>query len=62
MPPPAPPAATAGTEPEAQAPPQEAPKKKRGFWSRLLGIGKDGDDDNQKKPVDEKSRRKKGGE
>ena len=62
VPPPAPPAATAGTEPQAQAPPQEAPKKKRGFWSRLLGIGKDGDDDNQKKPVDEKSRRKKGGE
>jgi len=61
VPPPAPPAATAGSEPAVEAPPQEPAKKKRGFWSRLLGIGK-GDDDSAKKPVEEKSRRKKGGE
>jgi len=60
VPPPAPPAATAGSEPDVQAPPQEPAKKKRGFWSRLFGIGK-GDDKSDRAPVDEKPPRKKGG-
>jgi hypothetical protein len=56
-PPPEPPAATTGTEPAVQAAPEE-PKKKRGFWSRLFGIGK-GDEE---KPRDEKPPKKKGGQ
>ena len=40
--------------------PPEAPKKKRGFWSRLLGIGKDDAHDNKKNP-DQPNPKKKGG-
>jgi 1A family penicillin-binding protein len=62
-PPPATPAATAGTaEPAvAQSPPEEPPKKKRGFWSKLLGIGKDDKDKDDSKSVDDKNPKKKGG-
>jgi 1A family penicillin-binding protein len=60
VPAPAPPAATAGSQPEAQASPEEAPRKKRGFWSRLFGIGKGGDK-NDRDSVDEKPPKKKGG-
>jgi membrane carboxypeptidase/penicillin-binding protein len=45
---PAPPTATAGTvEP---APPAPQDKKKRGFWSKLFGIGRDDKEKNEKKP------------
>ena len=71
VPAPAPPAATTGSQPEVQAPPQE-PKKKRSFWSRLFGIGKGGDKDdrdkddrdndkNDKNDRNQKSPKKKGG-
>ena len=71
MPAPAPPAATTGSQPDVQAPPQE-PKKKRSFWSRLFGIGKGGDKDdrdkddrdndkNDKNDRNQKSPKKKGG-
>jgi 1A family penicillin-binding protein len=59
-PPPEPPAATAGTEPAVQVAPEE-PKKKRGFWSRLFGIGKDDGKGDEEKPRDEKKKKKKGG-
>ncbi|MGH9331595.1 MAG: penicillin-binding protein 1A [Vicinamibacterales bacterium] len=52
-PPPPPPTATGTTAtvpaPEA-AKPAEKEKKKRGFWSRVFGIGKDRDDGKKKKP------------
>jgi 1A family penicillin-binding protein len=61
VPAPAPPAATTGSQPDAQATPQDAPKeKKRGFWSKLLGIGKGGNKDDRKRE-DEKPQKKKGG-
>jgi 1A family penicillin-binding protein len=47
------PAATSGTAPVAEPPlvnPPEPPKKKRGFWSRLFGIGKDDDKKNVEQP------------
>jgi 1A family penicillin-binding protein len=54
-------AATGGTRTDAEVAP-EAPKKKRGFWSRLFGGGKDGKDgkDNEKR-TDEKAPKKKSG-
>jgi penicillin-binding protein 1A len=57
--PPPPAAATSGTAPEpapvaAAAP--EPPKKKRGFWSRLFGIGRDDDD----RKRDERQKKKGG--
>jgi hypothetical protein len=66
------PAATAGTVPSpppavAGAPPPQ-PKKKRGFWSRVLGIGKDDDKDDKKKDDKKEDKeekedpQKKGGE
>jgi 1A family penicillin-binding protein len=66
VPAPAPPAATAGSQPEGQAPLEEPAKKKRSFWSRLFGIGKGDDKDDRdpdEKPPknDEKPRKKKGG-
>jgi len=60
VPAPAPPAATTGSQPDPQATPQDAPKKKRGFWSKLLGIGR-GDNRNDRKPEDEKPPKRKGG-
>jgi penicillin-binding protein 1A len=45
------PAATAGSTPAADdAPAPEPPKKKRGFWSKLFGVGKDDDKDKEKEP------------
>jgi penicillin-binding protein 1A len=44
------PATTAGAEPTSVPPPAEtAPKKKRGFWSRLFGIGHDDEDKDKDK-------------
>jgi penicillin-binding protein 1A len=61
------PAATSGTAPEATPAPAattEPPKKKRGFWSKLFGIGKDEDGKDERKN-DERKRderdKKKGG-
>jgi 1A family penicillin-binding protein len=61
------PAATSGTVPEPPPPPAatpEPPKKKRGFWSKLFGIGKD-DDRKDERKNDERKReerdKKKGG-
>jgi hypothetical protein len=49
------PAATTGTVPALPAPPAaEAPKKKRGFWSRVFGVGR-GDDKNNAKDRDKAS-------
>ncbi len=58
-----PPAATSGTAsepPAAAAPAPEPPKKKRGFWSRLFGIGKDDADrkNDDRKSDDRKSDRR----
>jgi hypothetical protein len=60
------PAATSGTAPEPTPVPAatpEPPKKKRGFWSKLFGIGKDDRKDERKS--DERKRderdKKKGG-
>jgi penicillin-binding protein 1B len=60
-PPPAP-TATSGSTPEvpAAAPAPEPPKKKRGFWSKLFGIGKD--DRKNDEPKDQEHPKKKGGE
>jgi penicillin-binding protein 1A len=56
------PAATAGqtasTAPVVTAvPEEEAPRKKRGFWSRVFGIGRDNDDDKDRR--DNKNQRNK---
>jgi membrane carboxypeptidase/penicillin-binding protein len=48
-------AATSGTRTDTEVAP-EAPKKKRGFWSKIFGVGKDDDKRN-----DEKAPRKKAG-
>jgi hypothetical protein len=40
----------------APLPPPEPPKKKRGFWSRVLGIGDDQDKDAKEQEKDEKAR------
>jgi penicillin-binding protein 1A len=52
------PAATTGTAPEAPTPAPsvapEPPKKKRGFWSRLFGIGKDDDRKNEDRKDDDR--------
>lgn len=58
-PPPAARAPAKETPPEASAPTTEEPKKKRGFWSRVFGVGKDKDQDKQKK---QEAPRKPGGE
>ncbi len=58
--PPAAPSATAGTTDPPPPPTVEAPKKKRGFWSRVFGIGRDRDE-KQEKQEDEKPPKKKGG-
>jgi penicillin-binding protein 1A len=42
------------TPPAASTPPEE-PKKKRGFWSRVFGIGKDRDDKDKKQQEPKKS-------
>jgi penicillin-binding protein 1A len=55
--PPASPSATAGTRPDAPPPTVEAPKKKRGFWSRVFGIGRD----HEEKEEEQKPAKKKGG-
>jgi membrane carboxypeptidase/penicillin-binding protein len=50
------PTATSGSAAEPQAPtaaPPEPPKKKRGFWSRLFGVGKDDDRKNEERKADE---------
>lgn len=52
-PPPTPTGTTATTTPAPTPAPetaQPAPKKKRGFWSRIFGVGKDKDDGKKKKP------------
>jgi hypothetical protein len=41
--------ATSGTLPETETPPQP-PKKKRGFWSRIFGVGKDDPPDDDQAP------------
>jgi hypothetical protein len=61
VPPPEPPAATVGSQPEVQAPPEEPEKKKRGFWSRLFGIGKADDKNDEKSAGEKPSKKKKGG-
>jgi 1A family penicillin-binding protein len=42
--------------------PPEAPKKKRGFWSRVFGIGKDEKSDDHNQPDQPNPPKKKGGE
>ena len=42
--------ATAGTLPQIEAPPQPPAKKKRGFWSRIFGAGKDDPPDDDQAP------------
>ena len=44
---PAPPPPTVTPSPQAKPPAAEEPKKKRGFWSRVFGIGKDKKDDSK---------------
>jgi 1A family penicillin-binding protein len=57
QPPVAPPAAEAAPPPDsAMAPAPEPPKKKRGFWSKLFGIGRNDDRKTDEPP------KKKGGE
>jgi 1A family penicillin-binding protein len=57
------PAATSGSAPTPPDPvptaEQEPPKKKRGFWSRLFGIGKDDDHKDDRKSDDRKGDREK---
>src|SRR5262249_53788188 len=55
------PTASAEPAPVSTDVPPEAPKKKRGFWSRLFGIGKDDARENKKNP-DQPNPKKKGGE
>ncbi|HMF95268.1 MAG TPA: PBP1A family penicillin-binding protein [Vicinamibacterales bacterium] len=55
------PTASAEPAPVSADVPPEAPKKKRGFWSRLFGIGKDDAHDNKKNP-EQPNPKKKGGE
>jgi 1A family penicillin-binding protein len=59
-------AATTGSEPTSLEPP--TPKKKRGFWSKVFGIGKDDDaqdkgegSDKNKEDKDKAARKKTGG-
>jgi penicillin-binding protein 1A len=53
-------AATSGIAPEpAPAPTVEAPKKKRGFWSRVFGIGKDVNKDASDKGSKDEKRQKR---
>jgi len=56
------PTATSGSAPEPQsptaAPPPEPPKKKRGFWSRLFGIGKDDDHKNEEQQSEEHKKKR----
>jgi penicillin-binding protein 1A len=53
LPPNPPPAATAVPSAEPPPPTVEAPKKKRGFWSRVFGIGRDEDKKDKKNKKDE---------
>jgi 1A family penicillin-binding protein len=53
--------ATSGSAPTEVAPPPPPPKKKRGFWSRLLGIGKDKDEERDKPDENRNPPRKRGG-
>ena len=54
--------ATSGiTPPPTVENPPEAPKKKRGFWSRVFGIGKDDKDSKHDERQDPNAPRKKGG-
>lgn len=48
--PPATPSATAGTHTDPPPPTVDPPKKKRGFWSRVFGIGRDDSREEQKPP------------
>jgi 1A family penicillin-binding protein len=53
--------ATTGETPRAHAgvseqPPPEAPKKKRGFWSRVFGTGKDRESDDQREAAPPKKK------
>jgi len=58
VPPPVPTASRAAAG--DNVPPSAAPKKKRGFWSRVFGIGKDHSDDKDK-PVEGAAKKKAGG-
>jgi len=62
VPPPVP-EATAGTlgDGDGLAPPAPPEKKKRGFWSRLFGRGRNGEVRDQNKPEDPPTPKKKGG-
>jgi penicillin-binding protein 1A len=57
-------AATAGTVASAELPPaeavEEAPKKKRGFWSRVFGVGRGEDGKPDRKDQDDKDHKDKG--
>ena len=46
------PTTSAAQEPAVAGPSDEPPKKKRGFWSRVLGIGGGRDDRRGKDPKD----------
>jgi hypothetical protein len=59
VPAPAPPAATSGSEPAPEPAATEEPRKKRGFWGRLFGVGKRDEDD--RKPDEQSPRKRKGG-
>jgi hypothetical protein len=48
--------ATAGAAPQLENPPEPAPKKKRGFWSRLFGRDRDSERSDESAPA-----KKKGG-
>ncbi len=50
------PTATTGAQAAEPAPPDEPKKKKRGFWSRVFGVG--GDDDERDRKDEERRKRK----
>jgi hypothetical protein len=52
----APPSATAGQQPGAAAQAQAEQPKKRGFWSKLFGLGKKKDDKKQDQKKDEQKK------
>jgi penicillin-binding protein 1A len=60
---PAPPTAvvaTSGSIPTLDTPPQP-PRKRRGFWSRLFGIGRDDEASSKERAADQRTKKKSGG-
>jgi hypothetical protein len=54
------PEAVSAEVPEAVNPPAPA-KKKRGFWSRLFGIGRGDESDDKNRPREQPPKKKSGG-